>query len=106
MLKLVADESIETRFNRVVIASGDGIFTTAAETLQTAGTEPWGSAPSYRYELGLTEDGKDAGLQWAMVDGQANTKFSFETVFWPEPSELETLPRQWEWRHRPLESSA
>ena len=39
LLAILEDESISARFERVVIASGDGIFTIAASKLRTAGVE-------------------------------------------------------------------
>jgi uncharacterized LabA/DUF88 family protein len=37
LLAILAQESVETRFDRVVIGSGDGIFALAAARLQAAG---------------------------------------------------------------------
>ena len=39
LIKVATDEDIAKRFNRVVIASGDGIFTTVAKELSEQGVE-------------------------------------------------------------------
>jgi len=39
LIKVATDEDIAKRFNRVVIASGDGIFTTIAKKLSEQGVE-------------------------------------------------------------------